>query len=77
MCNCVCCAFCCISIKVKINISADFAAESELDGAQAVKRAAAFLKSRGYKNIKDSYFSTADGICTVNFAYYEDVLLCR
>ena len=53
----------------------DFAAESELNSTQAVKKAAEFLKSKGYKNIKDSYFSTADGICTVNFAYYEDGII--
>ena len=73
-------ASCTVSVTKKGGIVSymlcpDFAAESELDSAQAVKKAAAFLKSKSYKNIKDSYFSTSDGICTVNFAYYENGII--
>ena len=30
------------------------------------------LEKNGYTKIKESYYSTVDGVCTVNFSYYED-----
>ncbi len=50
-------------------LSSDYAGEASITQADAVTRAAKFLETHGYTNMKDSYFSTADGICTVNFAY--------
>lgn len=49
-----------------------YAGESEISQEDAVKIATEFLNERGYKKIKESYYSTTDGICTVNFSYYEE-----
>ncbi len=48
-----------------------YAEEIKLTTEQAIKKATKFLKEKGYTEIKESYFSTTDGICTVNFAFYE------
>lgn len=53
-------------------LSSSFAGESRLTTEQAIEKATEFLKKTGYLNIKESYYSTNDGICTINFAYYED-----
>lgn len=37
--------------------------------AEGIKRAKKFLKESGYENMKDSYYSVYDGVCTINFAY--------
>ena len=49
-----------------------YASEIRLSQKQAIERATEFLNSKGYKKIKESYYSTTDGICTINFAYYEN-----
>ena len=38
----------------------------------AIKKATAFLAEKGYTKIKESYYSTVDGVCTINFSYYDD-----
>lgn len=53
-------------------LSSSFAGESRLTTEQAIEKATEFLKNIGYLNIKESYYATNDGICTINFAYYED-----
>ena len=35
-----------------------------------------FLKEIGFENMKKSYYSTKDNICTVNFAYEQKGMLC-
>ncbi len=49
-----------------------FADESTLTHEEAIEKAKLFLNSRGYKNIKESYYAEIDGILTINFAYYEN-----
>ena len=56
-------------------LSSSFAGESRLTTEQAIEKATEFLKKVGYQNIKESYYSTNDGICTINFAYYEDGII--
>lgn len=53
----------------------------KLDSREARAKAADFLKKHGYKNMQESYYSTSNGICTVNFAlkenetvYYSDLI---
>ncbi len=48
------------------------AGESTLTCEQAIESARSFLTSKGYDNMKESYYSTQDGICTINFAYEKD-----
>ena len=60
---------------VSYMLSSKYAGESEISEKKAVKTATEFLKSKGYKNIKNRYYSTNDGICTANFAYFEDGII--
>lgn len=48
------------------------AGESTLTCEQAIESAHNFLSSKGYNDMKESYYSTQDGICTINFAYEKD-----
>lgn len=41
-----------------------------IDKAKEIGRE--FLKSRGYPNMKESYYLETDGIATINYAYHED-----
>ena len=50
----------------------EFVSQIELSYEEAINAASAFLKKHGYKKIKESYYSTTDGICTINFSYYEN-----
>ncbi|MDD6146839.1 MAG: germination protein YpeB [Oscillospiraceae bacterium] len=57
------------------------ASEETISSKEAVKRAAEYLKKNGYENMKESYYSRYDGVCTVNFAaeeegviYYSDLI---
>lgn len=52
------------------------AGESVISPEQAVENAKNFLSAKGYKNMKESYYSTQDGICTVNFAYEDEGVIC-
>ncbi len=49
-----------------------YAEEMKITTKQAIEKATKFLNEKGYTQIKESYFSTTDGICTINFAFYED-----
>ncbi len=51
-------------------LTSDFAGEISLTYEEAINRATEFLKSKGYVSIKESYYASSDGICTINFAYY-------
>lgn len=53
-------------------LSSKYAGESKLSNEDAVKIASDYLESKGYRNVRETYYASADGICTVNFAYYED-----
>lgn len=52
------------------------AGESVITHEQAVENAKNFLSAKGYENMKESYYSTQDGICTVNFAYEDEGVIC-
>lgn len=58
--------------KVLYMINAQFAGEIQVKYEDAIKTALAFLKKIGYDNLKESYYFTEDGICTINFAGYEN-----
>ncbi len=42
---------------------------ASLSPEEAITRASQFLEKLGYKNMKESYYTVYDGICTINFAY--------
>ena len=43
-----------------------------IDSARAFSIASAFLASHGMNTMKESYYVTANGICTINYAYQEN-----
>lgn len=53
-------------------LSSRYASEIKLTPKQAIEKATKFLKDKGYTHVKESYYSTSDGICTINFSYYKD-----
>lgn len=50
--------------------------QENLKFEDAAQKAKAFLKSRGIENMKESYYVINDGICTINFAYVQDNVIC-
>ncbi len=52
------------------------AGEERLSGADAVHKAANYLHALGYDNMVSTYYSTADGVTTVNFAYRQGDYIC-
>ncbi len=57
---------------VSYMLSSRFVGETRLKAENAVEIAAKFLNNIGYDEMKDSYYAVNDGVCTVNFAFYED-----
>lgn len=53
-----------------------FAGEVTVKYEEAVAKAKEYLKSIGYDNMQESYYFTDDGICTVNFAYSQNGVIC-
>lgn len=49
-------------------ISSQFAGEVQLKHDDVIEKAENYLDKLGYKNMKESYYFTEDGICTINFA---------
>lgn len=49
---------------------------ASLSTEEAITRGAQFLEGLGYKNMKESYYTVYDGICTVNFAYRHKGVIC-
>ena len=39
---------------------------------QIAKEIVDILNEKGYTKVKESYYSTVDGVCTINYSYYED-----
>lgn len=52
------------------------AGTAKIDGQTAIENARKYLEKFGYASMKDSYYSNNDGICTVNFAYTQDDVIC-
>lgn len=50
--------------------------EATISPNEAVKRGLSYLSRLGYKNMKESYYSVYDGICTVNYAYTQSGVIC-
>ena len=57
-------------------LSDTFATEETISEKEAMKRAEDYLLKFGYENMKSSYYSVYDGICTVNFAYAQGGVIC-
>lgn len=57
-------------------LNSTFAGEISIKYEDAVNKAKEYLEEIGYKNMKESYYFTDDGICTVNFAYVQNGAVC-
>ncbi len=47
-----------------------------LTNEQAVEKARAWLEGMGISSMKESYYESAGGVCTVNFAYTQEDVTC-
>lgn len=61
---------------VNMLLNESFAGEIVYTGENAVRVAQQFLEKCGYKDMVSSYYSTNDGICTVNFAWKQGDYIC-
>lgn len=57
-------------------LSDTLAYEETISAEEAVKRGEEYLARLGYKDMKSSYYSIYDGICTVNYAYEDEGVIC-
>ena len=54
-----------------------YAGEATISTDEAVKRGREYLKKTGFtETMRETYYSTYDGICTVNYAYVKDGIIC-
>ncbi len=53
-------------------LSSEFSGETKIKYSEAIRNAQNYLKKIGYDNMKESYYFTDDGICTINFASIKD-----
>lgn len=52
---------------------ASYAGEATISTDEAIKRGKEYLKNAGFtENMRETYYSTYDGICTVNYAWEKD-----
>lgn len=57
-------------------LNSEYEGESTISQESAVDRGAKFLKKLGYGSMTDTYYSTYDGVCTVNYAYEKSGAVC-
>lgn len=57
-------------------LSNEFAGESKINYDEAKAKAKEFLDKIGFTGMEDTYHSENDGICTVNFAYNDNGVIC-
>ena len=57
-------------------LSDKFAGETKIKETEAIAIAEKFLQKNGYTSMKSSYYFDTDGICTINFAYTQDDVIC-
>jgi len=57
-------------------LSDTLAYEETISAEEAVKRGEEYLERLGYEDMESSYYSIYDGICTVNYAYEDEDIIC-
>lgn len=57
-------------------LGSSYAGVAKLSAEEAVERGLEYLESHGIGNMKESYYSINDGICTVNYAYVQNGVIC-
>lgn len=56
-------------------LSSEFVGETSYKYEDALKNALSYLKKLGYTDLKESYYFTDDGICTINFSAIQDNII--
>lgn len=56
-------------------LSSEFVGEASYKYEDALKNALSYLKKLGYTDLKESYYFTDDGICTINFSAIQDNII--
>ncbi len=62
--------------KVLSMLTSHHGSGAEMETEEALRLAADFLSSRGYRNMEESYHMLQDGVLTVNYAYTADGVRC-
>ena len=57
-------------------LSDKFSGETKIKEKEAIEIAKKYLQKHGFDSMKDSYFFDNDGICTINFAYTHEDVIC-
>lgn len=57
-------------------LGSSYAGVSKLSAEEAIERGIEYFESHGINNMKESYYSINDGICTVNYAYVQNGVIC-
>ena len=57
-------------------LGSSYAGVSKLSAEEAIERGLEYLESHGINNMKESYYSINDGICTANYAYVQNGVIC-
>lgn len=57
-------------------LGSSYAGVSKLSAEEAIERGVEYLESHGINNMKESYYSINDGICTINYAYVQNGVIC-
>ena len=61
---------------VSYYLDSRYVGEQTLSMEEAVERGVQFLQSHGMPDMKETYYVTSDGICTINFAYTQSGVTC-
>lgn len=57
-------------------LSDKFSGETKIKEEEAIEIAEKYLQKYGYDSMTSSYYFDNDGICTINFAYTQDDVIC-
>lgn len=61
---------------VSYYLDSRYVGEQKLSMEEAVEKATQFLQNHGMPDMKETYYFTSDGICTINFAYTQSGVTC-
>lgn len=57
-------------------LSDTYAYEETISAKEAVRRGEKYLEKLGFSDMQSSYYSVYDGICTINYAWEQDGVIC-
>ncbi len=63
-------------LRVCYIMDSGYVGESTIDEETAIERGREYLKNLGYNSMVSSYYSVYDGVCTINYAYNQNGVIC-